>query len=368
MKKAIFSIPSTFSQGEIEAALTLNKRYAARGSVIDSFYGNLNPNKWPSGRYACDLPSVKLKSLKKYIRSLHVNGFKFEYTLNAPYLGDIEYTSRLSRLLLDHVKKLSGIGIDHLCLSNFVLIGMVFSKIPHLKINVSTIADIKKASQIKQLEPFNVDTITLSCDINRDLASLSEIVAASKEQSIKIKLLANNTCMDHCLFSRAHYDLISRFNSKKSKKDTFQDYFSYFCLLEKIKNPVEIIKTPFIRPEDIHHYRKLGIEFFKISGRVREEAVNFKNIEAYMKGSFYGNFFELWSGQQTLMWPKLFYLDNARLNGLLGSCGNPVAYKKKLQEITRHICVNKALRKQLHERFITILKKYILPNQNILRK
>jgi collagenase-like PrtC family protease len=61
-----------------------------------------------------------------------------------------------------------------------------------------------------------------------------------------------------------------------------------------LEHPVEILKMPWIRPENIKEYIRAGIDWFKISGREFKNIADFiKVVEIYNEGSFDGNLMEL---------------------------------------------------------------------------
>lgn len=62
---------------------------------------------------------------------------------------------------------------------------------------------------------------------------------------------------------------------------------------KRFSNLSEIIKSPWIRPEDIHIYQDLGIDYIKISGRSRPEQDILRTIQAYMSMDFDGNLADL---------------------------------------------------------------------------
>jgi len=60
-----------------------------------------------------------------------------------------------------------------------------------------------------------------------------------------------------------------------------------------LSQPVEFLRSPFIRPEDIHAYRDVGMDVIKLSDRT--EAVEFllRTARAYASGRYDGNLFDL---------------------------------------------------------------------------
>jgi hypothetical protein len=47
----------------------------------------------------------------------------------------------------------------------------------------------------------------------------------------------------------------------------YVDYCYYRCTFQKLTDPVEYLRSPWIRPEDVEVYEDLGIDLFKVAGR-----------------------------------------------------------------------------------------------------
>lgn len=65
------------------------------------------------------------------------------------------------------------------------------------------------------------------------------------------------------------------------------------CTLHELEEPSEIIKSPWIRPEDISEYFNLGINFIKISSRRMPADWILRCANAYISGHYDGNLFDL---------------------------------------------------------------------------
>jgi hypothetical protein len=62
-----------------------------------------------------------------------------------------------------------------------------------------------------------------------------------------------------------------------------------------LNNPWKILTTPFIRPEDIHHYEKLGVSEIKLTDRFNSTETLIKKTKAYLDRSYDGNLLDLLS-------------------------------------------------------------------------
>jgi hypothetical protein len=69
----------------------------------------------------------------------------------------------------------------------------------------------------------------------------------------------------------------------------------------KVKHPVEILRTHFVRPEDVHLYESIGIEHFKLDTALLTTDDIVRRVEAYVARTYDGNLTHL---------ANLFYFGN----------------------------------------------------------
>lgn len=75
----------------------------------------------------------------------------------------------------------------------------------------------------------------------------------------------------------------------------YYHYCSFSCMKQFIENPVEIIKSTFIRPEDLKFFEDLGVHCFKIVDRNRTTRFIFNALKAYIERKYPGNLLDLMS-------------------------------------------------------------------------
>jgi hypothetical protein len=135
--------------------------------------------------------------------------------------------------------------------------------------------------------------LPLDRSLNRRPAALS---ALSKEirrrwPEMKIELLANEGCLDHCPFRPTHEALIAAANGGMPV-DTRRLNRDLACLRILSREPHRILASPFIRPEDLGHYDETA-DLIKICGRTLGAAFLQRTVGAYSRGRHSGNLFEL---------------------------------------------------------------------------
>jgi hypothetical protein len=95
--------------------------------------------------------------------------------------------------------------------------------------------------------------------------------------------------------------LHANYNAHASQKnhvmDNFSfDYYLFSCAYKLLSNPVEILKSAFIRPEDIHLYEEAGVDNIKLVERSMTTDALALIVKAYTQRSYDGNMMDLIHG------------------------------------------------------------------------
>jgi hypothetical protein len=137
------------------------------------------------------------------------------------------------------------------------------------------------------------ETLLLDRSLNRKMGALSEVSAKCRQKypSVKLELLANEGCLFQCPFKPAHDCHISLSNIGMAF-DTFRFNHDLGCIRYLRDYPFQILKSPFIRPEDIKPYEQY-VDIVKICGRDLGVEFLMKTVSAYLLGAYSGNLLEL---------------------------------------------------------------------------
>lgn len=135
--------------------------------------------------------------------------------------------------------------------------------------------------------------LPLDRSLNRRPEALSSL---SKEihrrwPEIRIELLANEGCLDHCPFRSTHEALIAATNSGM-RVDTHRLNRDLACLRILSRNPHRILSSPFIRPEDLASYTDFA-DLVKVCGRTLGSGFLKRTVGAYARSHYAGNLFDL---------------------------------------------------------------------------
>lgn len=305
------SMPADFSIATLDRYAELNARQP-RLMVLET-YGNLNPNPLAlgTGRITRGLPHADWEGLEGYIAHSRKLGMGFNYTFNSSCTGNFEFSSRGVRTLVSFFTRLLDIGCDLVTLAAPSLVSLVRGSCPAMRVAASTIAEIDSVCAVKQFEKMGVCRIILNEDILRDF---SLITAMKRSATVPLEAIVNTRCIHICPFKPFDFNFLSH-HGADVRTHPILDYYKWHCTRILFRNPVEWIKMPWIRPEDLYLYE--DVDIFKVAGRqLTLEGDPVRTAECYMAGRYDGNLVALLG----LFAPKrlAFYpieIDNRKLDG-----------------------------------------------------
>ena len=258
---------------------------------VEVFYGKLSSDIIGGGRPTFALPKIDKHRVEEHISTVHRYGFKFNYLLNATCLDNLETTKEFNRQLEEMLEWLGCMKVDYITLTVPMLIERVKSVLPDVKISLSTFANVNSISQVRYFEELGVDEITLPESKNRDFRFLEQLRKSTK---CGFQLIATNDCMFECPLRHHHANFQSHASQSQHITDGFAlDYCMLRCTHWKLKHPEELVKSPWIRPEDLKIYEDLGFDKVKLTERMKKTEKIAETAMAYLKGSYDGNLLRL---------------------------------------------------------------------------
>jgi len=245
-------VPAIFEDSYLDALapVPVSHLYGAVGGDV-----GLRANQW--------LPQPKQDQFATYIEAARAKDIEFFYCLNVACLGNREYTADGQRWLVERLGWLDDMGVAGVVLSNPYLIAFAHKRFPSLQIAVSTSNAIDSVDKAEFYESQGASVLYLPEYINRDFPLLKQI---RKRSHSKLVLLANVACLLHCPIRQYHINLVSHSNDSQ-ELGTYVDYPLMWCTNEKMRDPAQMLKSPWIRPEDLAVYEEMGIDEFKLAGR-----------------------------------------------------------------------------------------------------
>jgi len=267
-----------------------------RDYPVHDVFGSLPTSIVGSGRPSFILPKVNRKQVEDHINLAHSLGIKFTYLLNAPCLGKLEYDKSFHLQLLKYIEWIVMIGADYITVSIPFLLELIKRQFPQLKIKVSVIANVNSVARLRFFEELGADVVTIDYMMNRNFELLKTMASTT---SCELELLANDLCLYQCPYRGYHYNLVGHASqSSDLLKGFFVDYCLTRCTYQFLSDPTEYLKAPWIRPEDITLYEKIGLEYFKLSDRCKSTDWLVNVIKAYSTRNYKGNLMDLLNNPQ----------------------------------------------------------------------
>lgn len=311
------TVPTTFEEKFLDALIQLQEKYKNSRFKIKEIQGSLPVSIIGTGRNSWDIPKINIKQLKKHIERIHEFNLKFCYLLNAPCLGNVEYTMQGRKKIIDFLNSLVDLKVDAVTVTVPFLVELVKERFPHLEINTSVYSNIDTLDKANFFENLGADRITLDPNINRNFPLLKKIRSKIKS---KLQLLVNTSCLFSCPARYYHANVTGHFSQENSLNFFPAFSFNERCMLYRLQNPVEFIKTPWIRPEDLVIYKDLGIDYFKIAGREFSAKKILQQVSAYLEEKYNGSISDLLMGffdSYKFKKPLRFHIDNSKLNNFI---------------------------------------------------
>lgn len=273
------SVCTNWDSSLIDDLANIPDVYEVFGSEDMSLFGSARPS-FLLGR-------IEKEEMPQYIKKVHDKGLKFNYTLNAPCLGNMEFNKEVHGKIIEELERLVDVGIDGVTVTVPYLLEIIKRRFPKLHTKVSVIAQVNSVSKARFYEDMGADEILLDYMINRDFKLLENI---RKSVKCDLSLLVNDLCTYGCVYRNYHYNVAGHSSqSEHSAKGFLIDYNTLRCSIERLKNPSLFISARWIRPEDIHHYESIGYENFKVAGRRMSSGWILNAAKAYSERKYEGN-------------------------------------------------------------------------------
>ncbi len=274
------SVPTTWENDYLVRV----KKYPQVGWL----FGSLPTEVVGSGRQTSLLPAVNRDGAAEHIRQAQRLGLKFNYLINTSCLGNREYTKNFHPAMLKYIEWVAEQNPDLVTVTLPFIAQIIKKQFPSLKISVSKYANVDSLAKAKFWEDLGADEITIPDDnLNRDFKMLRLM---RENLSCGFQVFTNLACLRGCPFAQHHANLTSHGAQRHEETDgVYLDYCLANCKNIRVRRPVEIIKSGWIRPEDLHHYEELGFTKFKLVDRSLTPRGLLKRIKAYSERKYEGN-------------------------------------------------------------------------------
>jgi len=281
------SVPSRFEIELLDDLQNLNIKYGSIGKV----YGSLPYSIIGHGRFSSlvmNYGDFGFERVNNFSDKAHELGLEVNYLANSLCLGDLGFEKLGFEKVTRYFSEVYESGADIVTVSSPYLLRIIKKEFPGLKVEVSVHAHVDSVQKFRRWEQFGADIINLPGSSNRNFELLDTI---SDSNGVNIELLVNESCLYDCAYALYHHTL----SSHRSKQPTEGlDYCMLECVNDRVKNPEEIFRAPWIRPEDLQYYEKrFNIKKFKLQGRQMNIHWILRTVEAYSKREYTGNLLDL---------------------------------------------------------------------------
>jgi collagenase-like PrtC family protease len=224
-------------------------------------YGSLPSER--GMRTKLQLPEVGEDEITEYVAEASRRGIKFLYVMNSTCSSNREMSEDGRWELLQRCQWVLDNGFTGVTLANPFVMEIVARSFPDLELHVSLLTGVKDARAARFYEDMGATLIHLDPVVARDFKSLRAIRNAV---DLKLSLVVNEGCVLQCPLRDYHTNVIS--HSHESIDGQYHvDYCYYNCAGQKIADESELLRMPWIRPEDIGVYLDESMDHFKIAGR-----------------------------------------------------------------------------------------------------
>jgi collagenase-like PrtC family protease len=264
-------------------------RQAAAYPVAE-VYGKLPRDVVGGGRASYSTGGTGRPELEAHVALAHSLGIRFSYLLNASCLGNREWTREGQRQIRDLLDYLSEIKVDSVTVSIPFLAELIRRHYPHFRLKIGIFANIDSPTRARFWEDLGAHSLVLeSFSVNRNFPLLQAIRAAV---SCQLQLIANFACLPKCPLQIYHMNGISH-GSNTADAGPFIDYCVFKCSSMSLADPVLLLKSQWIRPEDLKVYEELGYDQFKILERNAPTESLIQRVRSYSERVSPANFLEL---------------------------------------------------------------------------
>lgn len=259
---------------------------------VDELFGKLSADATGGGRASYQIVNIGRRRVAEHVRAARAAGIRFNYLLNGACLDNREFTRQGQKEIRSLLDWLSEIGVEAVTLSSPFLLRIVKECYPHLRTRISVFACVDHVRKARMWQDLGADSLVLdSLLVNREFRLLKAI---RQNVSLELELMVNNSCLSSCAFSHYHMNTLAHASqSNHPSRGFFIDWCFLRCTMMKLRNPVDYIRSEWIRPEDLHLYEGLGYERFKVTERGAPTDVLVARVKAYTERRYDGNLLDL---------------------------------------------------------------------------
>ncbi len=259
---------------------------ALEGLPVHDLFGAFDRAPIGHGRPRLVTPPVSRRRFARTVRGCRRRGIGFQLLLNPVCLDGQEGAKGLERALRRTLSWAVDIGVTGVTVAHPWVLGLA-REFP-LETRISVFVGISTIEQAKFWEHAGAHVVVLDTHaVSRDLRSIREIVESLR---VEVELPVNIGCLLRCPIARNHAARLSHASRPGAQPI---DLCYLWCREEKRRDPVQVVRSDFIRPEDLHRYEALGVHRFKIVDRTCSTEALVTRVQAYDARRWDGDLLDL---------------------------------------------------------------------------
>ena len=266
-----------------ESLITIAAKYPT-----SSLYGKLRHDLIGGGRAPYRLADITRERAAEYIQEVLRHGIDFDYLLNTSCMSNLEFSPDFRRKLFTLLEWIQSTGARSVTVALPFLAKIVQHNFPDLRINVSKMAKVSTLSKAKFWEELGATSANLDHNLIRNFDQIRHIVEGS---NLRFHILVNDSCLYHCPWDAYHNIMES--HASMDTRSLYVSYCTFSCRRIFCATPSAIIKSMFIRPEDLPVYAALGVRRFKLVDRLKPTDWIANVLRAYHRRRYDGNLADL---------------------------------------------------------------------------
>ena len=231
-------------------------------------------------------------ALKRDLLRLRGAGVKLDLLLNANCYGAEAMSVALEKRIASILETLDSWGCrPEICTTASPFVARTIKAIaPKVEVRASVNMRLTTLRAFAYLAPL-FDSYCLGRDVQRNLKTVERFSGWCRENGKRLSILANSGCLRHCPWQTYHDNLIAH-SDEAMKTTNAKGWNPHLCwtLYRESTNFPEILKSTWIRPEDLRQYEGL-VDVVKLA--TRQHANPGMVMSAYERGEFEGNLLDL---------------------------------------------------------------------------
>lgn len=248
---------------------------------IESLYFPMPTEYLASGRYR-PFENGYVENIARILKVCEENVINSQILLNASCEGGLCGDAQHIRKTVEYLKKLAKAGLGSATVVNPFYIAELKRNVPELVIHSSVNCYTSKVEDAMYLRDMGVDVLTLDRDINRNPGLIRDI---KKATGLPVKILLNEGCLSNCPFRRMHFNSIAH-------RIADRQFLNRSCITVIKNDPKKIFRIPFIRPEDVKHYKGIA-DYFKLATRTFTTQQIENTLKAYISEEHNGDLLDI---------------------------------------------------------------------------